>query len=89
MPASLFYDTGRDSIFLPPKQYLVADERNEDFAAQADELGRIFAARNGYIVLYDDFSPALASAADLGKHMKLVEVGRYRDGVLYRVAPSD
>jgi hypothetical protein len=85
VPANVFYDTGRDSIFLPPKQYLVAGERNHDFGAQADELGRIFAARHGYIALYADFSTALPSAADLGKHMQLVEVGRFRDGVLYRV----
>jgi len=85
VPANVFFDTGRDSIFLPPRQYLVAGERNRDFAAQADDLGRIFAARHGYIVLYDDFSGALPSAADLGAHMRLVELGRYRDGVLYRV----
>jgi hypothetical protein len=87
VPANVFYDTGRNSIFLPPKQYLVAGERNHDFGAQADALGRIFAARHGYIVLYADFSTALPSAGDLGKHMQLVEVGRYRDGVLYRVEP--
>jgi len=85
VPANVFFDTGRDSIFLPPRQYLVAGERNADFAAQADELGRIFAKRHGYIVLYDDFSRALPSAADLGAHLRLVELGRYRDGVLYRV----
>ena len=73
------------SIFLPPKQYLVAGERNADFGAEADELGRIFSTRHGYVVLYADFSTALPSAADLGKHMQLVEVGRFRDGVLYRV----
>lgn len=87
VPANVFYDTGRASIFLPPKQYLVAGERNDDFGAQADELGRIFSTRHGYVVLYADLSTALPSAADLGKHMRLVEVGRFRDGVLYRVEP--
>lgn len=86
VPAKLFFDAGRGSIFLPPKQYLVAGTRNADFATQTRQLGRIFAARHGYIVLYDDASPALAQAADLAEHMTLVAAGRFRDGVLYRVA---
>jgi hypothetical protein len=86
VPANVFFDTGRNVIFLPPKQYLVAGERNPDFSEQARQLGRILATRHGDIVLYDDFNAALPSAADLGKHMTLVEVGRFRDGVLYRVA---
>src|SRR5439155_5717277 len=54
VPANVFFDTGRDVIFLPPKQYLVAGERNPDFSEQARQLGRIFATRHGDIVLYDD-----------------------------------
>jgi endonuclease/exonuclease/phosphatase (EEP) superfamily protein YafD len=89
VPANLYLDGGRASIFLPPQINLVAGKRNQDYQAQLQQLGRIFAARHGYVVMYPDFNPALAQVGDLERAMKLVEVGRYSDGVIYRVDPPD
>ncbi|MEA2405486.1 MAG: hypothetical protein QOE08_2133 [Thermoleophilaceae bacterium] len=86
-PASLYASSGRDNIFAPPRRSLIAGEDNPDFAAQLRELGRVLAARHGYLVLYPDLTTALPSAKDFRRAMHLVRVGTYADGVIYRVEP--
>jgi hypothetical protein len=86
-PASLYASSGRDNIFAPPRRNLIAGEDNPDFEAQLRELGRVLAARHGYLVLYPGLTTALPSAGDFRRAMQLVRVGTYPDGVIYRVEP--
>jgi hypothetical protein len=90
-PSTLYSASGHDVVFVPPRWDRMSGERNDRFHAQLAELGRVLGARHGYLALYPSPPKEFATYDELARAMRLVEVGRYSDGALYRVeepAPS-
>jgi hypothetical protein len=84
-PASLYSASGHDVVFVPPRFERMAGERNDHFRAQLVELGRLLASRGGYLALYPTAPKEFVTADEVARIMRLQEVGRFRDGTLYRV----
>jgi hypothetical protein len=84
-PSTLWFGSGHDVIFIPPRRYQIAGETNDDFREQLVELGRILTQRRGYVVLYRDPPLEFVTLDELARLVKLVEVQRFGDGTIYRV----
>jgi hypothetical protein len=87
-PSTLYSSSGHDVVFVPPRWDRMSGERNAHFRRQLAELGQVLAARHGYLALYSHPADEFATYDELAHAMRLVEVGRYADGALYRVEPA-
>jgi hypothetical protein len=85
-PSTLYSASGHDAVFVPPRWDRMSGERNDEFRPQLVELGRILAARQGYLALYPSPPKEFATDAELRRIMQLEEVGTFADGALYRVS---
>ena len=63
----------------------MSGQRNDQYREQLIELGRVLGERQGYLVLFPDPPVEFATYDELARIMKLVEVGRFAEGTLYRV----
>jgi hypothetical protein len=84
-PSTLYSASGHDAVFVPPRWDRMSGERNDEFRPQLVELGRILAARQGYLALYRSPPKEFATDAELRRIMQLQQVGTFADGALYRV----
>jgi hypothetical protein len=82
---TLYAASGHDLVFVPPRWDRMSGERNDRYHTQLVELGRLLTDHGGYLALYDHPPKEFASSEELGRIMKLEQVGRFADGSLYRV----
>jgi hypothetical protein len=84
-PSGLYFMSGHDVVFVPPRYDRMSGTHNDQFKAQLTDLGRILGERQGYLALSPDPPVEFATYDELARIMKLVEVGRFPEGTLYRV----
>jgi hypothetical protein len=88
-PSSVYANTGRPCLMVPLREVPVTGEKNRNYDREVAEMTAVLVQHHGYLVLLPAGlgGQTTPSAAEFARWSRLVPVGVFPDGVIYRADP--